>query len=153
MDFDLILPPILILNYSSFASMNEHPIVFFDGVCNLCNRTVLFIIKRDKKNRFRFASFQGNVGQVFLQQHQLPANTFNSFILVEGDKIYSGSTGTLRVCKYLRGAWPLLYGFIIVPRFIRDGVYNLVARNRYKWFGKKDSCWIPTPVLKEKFLD
>ena len=133
--------------------MFEHPTVFFDGVCNLCNRTVLFVIKRDKDNRFRFASLQGNAGQAFLKQHQLSANTLNSFLLAEGDKIYSRSKGILRVCKYLSGGWPLMYGLIIVPRFIRDGVYNLVARNRYKWFGKKEACWIPTPALKEKFLD
>jgi predicted DCC family thiol-disulfide oxidoreductase YuxK len=133
--------------------MNNYPTVFFDGICNLCNGAVLFIIKRDKKNRFRFASLQGEAGQAFLQQHQLPADTFNSFILAEENKIYTRSTAALRVCKYLNGGWPLMYGFIIIPRFISDAVYNLIARNRYKWFGKKEACWIPTPALKEKFLD
>ncbi len=133
--------------------MNERLTVYFDGVCNLCNGTVLFIIKHDKQNRFRFASLQGITGQAFLKKQNLPADTFNSFILAERNNIYTRSTAALRVCKYLGGGWPLLYGFIIVPRFIRDAVYNLIARNRYKWFGKKEACWIPTPALKEKFLD
>lgn len=133
--------------------MNEHLTVYFDGICNLCNGTVLFIIKHDKQKRFRFASLQGMAGQAFLKKQDLPADTFNSFILAKGDSIYTRSTAALRVCKYLGGGWPLLYGFIILPRFVRDAVYNLIARNRYKWFGKKEACWIPTPGLKEKFLD
>ncbi len=133
--------------------MNEHLTVYFDGICNLCNGTVLFIIKHDKQKRFRFASLQGMAGQAFLKKQDLPADTFNSFILAKGDNIYTRSTAALRVCKYLGSGWPLLYGFIILPRFVRDAVYNLIARNRYKWFGKKEACWIPTPALKEKFLD
>jgi len=128
-------------------------IVLFDGVCNLCNSSVQFIIKRDKKKQFRYASLQGNFGQEFLKTHNLPADNFNSFILLEDDKVYSRSSGALRMLKHLGGGWNLFYGFIILPKFIRDGVYNWVASNRYKWFGKKDSCMIPTPDLKERFLD
>jgi predicted DCC family thiol-disulfide oxidoreductase YuxK len=128
-------------------------IVLFDGVCNLCNSSVQFIIKRDKKKQFRYASLQGKFGQEFLKKHNLPADYFNSFILLENEKVYSSSTGALRMLKHLGGAWSLLYGFIILPKFMRDGVYNWIARNRYKWFGKKDSCMIPTPDLKERFLD
>ena len=130
-----------------------YKIVLFDGVCNLCNSSVQFIIKKDKKKQFRFASLQGNFGQAFLKKHTLPADNFNSFILLEDDKIYSRSTGALRMMKHLGGVWSLSYGFIILPKFIRDSVYNWVARNRYKWFGKKDSCMLPTPDLKERFLD
>jgi predicted DCC family thiol-disulfide oxidoreductase YuxK len=127
-------------------------IVLFDGVCNLCNSSVQFIIKKDKKKQFRFASLQGNFGQEFLKKNSLPADNFNSFILLEDEKVYSRSTGALRMLKHLGGAWSILYGFIILPKFIRDGVYNWVARNRYKWFGKQDVCMIPTPELKERFL-
>lgn len=134
--------------------MNETgPVVLFDGVCNLCNRSVQFIIKRDKKNIFRFASLQGKTGQTILQQHGLPPDQFNSFILVEGEKIRLRSSGALWMLKLLGGGWSLLYGFIIVPAFIRDAVYNFIARNRYKWFGRKESCMIPTPALKHRFLD
>ena len=128
-------------------------IILFDGVCNLCNNSVQFIIKRDKKKQFRFASLQGKFGQEFLKKNNLPADTFNSFILLEDEKIYTRSTGALRMLKHLGGGWSLFYAFIILPKFIRDGVYNWIARNRYKWFGKKDACMIPTPELKERFLD
>lgn len=133
--------------------MEKNKIVLFDGVCNLCNSSVQFIIKRDKKKQFRFASLQGNYGQAFLKKYNLPADNFNSFILLEDDKVYTRSTGALRMLKHLGGGWNMFYGFIILPKFIRDGVYNWVARNRYKWFGKRDECMIPTRDLKERFLD
>jgi len=128
-------------------------IILFDGICNLCSSSVQFVIKRDKKNRFLFASLQGAAGQQYLHRFGLPADDFHSFLLVEGDSCYTHSTAALRVARSLGGAWSLLYAFIIVPRFIRDAVYNLIARNRYKWFGKKEACWVPTPELKKKFLD
>lgn len=129
------------------------PIIFFDGVCNLCNRSIQFIIKRDTKKRFHFASLQGNEGQEMLLRFHLPTNDFHSFILLEGDRMYTRSTAVLRMLKGLGGGWKLLYGFIIVPKFIRDAIYNWIARNRYKWYGKRDECMIPTPELKERFLD
>lgn len=130
-----------------------HPVVLFDGVCNLCNKSVQFIIRRDKKDQFRFAALQGKTGQAILARHGLPPDSFNSFVLSEGDNIYTHSTGALRMLKKLGGPWSLLYGFIIVPRFIRDGIYKWIARNRYRWFGRQESCMIPTPALKNKFLD
>ena len=120
-------------------------IVLFDGVCNLCSGSVQFILKRDKKNQFLFGSLQGNYGQEMLRKYRLPANEFNSFMLIEEEKLYTKSSGALRMMKHLGGAWALLYVFIVVPKFIRDAVYNLVARNRYKWFGKKNECWLPGP--------
>ncbi|MEP6724850.1 MAG: thiol-disulfide oxidoreductase DCC family protein [Bacteroidota bacterium] len=128
-------------------------IVLFDGVCNLCSNSVQFILKKDKKNQFLFGSLQGKAGQEYLRKFNLPANTFNSFMLVEDQKLYTRSAAGLRMLKHLGSGWSLLYAFIIIPKFIRDGIYNLVAKNRYKWFGKKDACWIPTPALKAKFLD
>ncbi len=132
--------------------MNE-TIVLFDGVCNLCNSSVQFIIKRDRKRKFRFASLQGKTGQSLLQQFNLPVNDLNSFILIEDNKAFRQSTAALRVAKDLSGGWKLLYGFIIVPKFIRDAVYNWIARNRYKWYGKREECMVPTAELRERFLD
>lgn len=131
----------------------EHPIVLFDGECNLCNSSVQFIIKRDQQKQFRFASLQGKKGQQVLRQFHLPADSFNSFLLLDGDTLYTKSTGALRMLRALGGGWQLLYAFIIVPKFIRDGVYNWVSRNRYKWFGKRNECMIPTPELRERFLE
>jgi predicted DCC family thiol-disulfide oxidoreductase YuxK len=131
----------------------QHPVILFDGVCNLCSGAVQFIIKRDKKNLFKFASLQSAFGQDVLNKYNLPTHELSSFILLENDGIYTRSTGALKVAKQLSGGWPLLYAFIIVPRFIRDGVYNYVAKNRYRWFGKKQECWLPTPTLKNKFLN
>ncbi len=133
--------------------ISDHYIVLFDGVCNLCNSSVQFIIKRDKKKQFLFASLQGKFGQEFLKKNNLPADNFNSFILLEDEKIFIRSSGALRMLKHLGGGLSLLYGFIIVPKFVRDAVYNLIAKNRYKWFGKKEECWLPTPDLKARFLN
>ena len=130
----------------------DQPIVLFDGVCNLCNGAVQFIIRHDKKNIFMFASLQSEVGRKILEQYNFPLDELNSFILIENNKAYTRSTGALRIAKKLNGLWPLLYGFIIIPKFIRDSIYNWVAGNRYKWFGKKDACMIPTPELKARFL-
>ncbi|MFT3822315.1 MAG: thiol-disulfide oxidoreductase DCC family protein [Chitinophagaceae bacterium] len=128
-------------------------IILFDGVCNLCNGSVQFVLKRDKTDQFLFGSLQSNTGQEYLQRFNLPADTFSSFMLIEDGKLYTRSTAALRVLKHLGRGWQLLYGFIIVPRFIRDTVYNWIAKNRYKWFGKQESCWLPTPALKARFLD
>ncbi|MBL7745479.1 MAG: thiol-disulfide oxidoreductase DCC family protein [Chitinophagaceae bacterium] len=131
----------------------EYPVVLFDGVCNLCNRSVQFIIKRDKQKKIRFASLQGKKGQALLQQFSLPVNNLNSFVLAEGDKVYRRSSAALRVARHLGGGWKLLYGFMIVPPFIRDAVYTLIAQNRYRWFGKREECMVPAPELKDRFLD
>jgi predicted DCC family thiol-disulfide oxidoreductase YuxK len=128
-------------------------IILFDGVCNLCTGSVQFVLKRDKKKEFFFGSLQGYAGQDYLKKYQLPSNTFNSFLLIEGERIYTRSTAALRTAKHLGGGWPLLYGFIIVPKFIRDAVYNLIAKNRYRWFGQKEACWLPTPELRSRFLE
>ena len=133
--------------------IKEKPIVLFDGVCNLCNRVVQFIIKRDKKKQFLFASLQGKTGQEVLKKFNLSPTDFDSFVVLDGDKIYTRSTAALRMLKKMNGGWNLLYAFIIVPRYIRNAVYDWIARNRYKWYGKRDECMIPTPELKERFLD
>ena len=128
------------------------PVILFDGVCNLCSGSVQFIIKRDKEKKFLFASLQSGYGQDLLKKFDLPTNTFNSFILYEGGRIYTRSTGALMMFQQLKG-WRWVKVFRIVPKFIRDTVYDLIAKNRYKWFGKKEECWVPTPGLKARFLE
>lgn len=130
----------------------ENPVVLFDGVCNLCNGSVQFIIKRDRKRLFRFAALQSEAGRQLMQNANLSSNYFDSIVLVQEDKAYVNSTAVLRIAKMLPGLWKLAYIFIIVPRPLRDAVYRFVANHRYKWFGKKDQCMIPTPELKELFL-
>lgn len=127
-------------------------VIFFDGFCNLCSGAVQFVIKRDSQGLFRFASLQSDYAASALKQFDLEPAQADSIVLLENGKVYQRSTAALRVAKKLKGLWPLLYGFIIVPRFIRDGVYNFIAKNRYKWFGRQESCWVPTPELKQRFL-
>lgn len=131
----------------------NQPVVLFDGVCNLCNQSVQFIIKRDKKKQFLFAQLQGATGQLLLKKFQLSPTELNSFILISNDKIFMKSTGALMMLRKLGGIWSAGYLLIIVPRFIRDAVYDWIARNRYKWFGKREQCMLPTPELKSRFLD
>ncbi len=133
--------------------MNNNPIILFDGVCNLCTNSVQFVIKHDKQGKFKFAALQSETGQALLKQYGLPQTGFDSFVLVQSEKVYLKSTAALYVAKQLDGPVKLLIGFIIVPAFIRNAVYNLIAKNRYKWFGKRDHCMIPTPALKARFLN
>ena len=132
--------------------MKDSPIILFDGLCNLCNGAVQFVIKNDAEKKFLFTSLQSEAGQQLLKQYKLPAENFNSFTLIQDGKVYVKSSGALKVAKQLTGSIKLLYVFIIVPSFIRDAVYNWIAKNRYKWFGKKESCMLPSPELKERFL-
>jgi len=132
--------------------VNERPVILFDGVCNLCNGSVQFILKRDKEKRFLFASLQSAYGQKLLKQFNLPANNFNSFILYQDGSTFTKSTGALMMFSQLKG-WKWTKIFKVVPRFIRDAVYGLIANNRYKWFGKQEECWLPTPELKSRFLE
>ena len=131
---------------------SDSPVIFFDGFCNLCNGAVQFTIERDFNNIFRFASLQSDYAQERLGVSRMEPKHGESMILLENGKVYERSTAALRVARRLGGAWPLLYGFIIIPKFIRDAIYNFVGKNRYKWFGKQESCWVPTPELKSKFL-
>mgnify|MGYP003423422384 FL=1 len=133
--------------------MNNHPIILFDGICNFCNSAVNFTIKRNKKANIFFAALQSDAGIRLLKEHDLPLEDMQSFIFIEKGKAYNRSTAALKVCRHLRGLWPLCYGFIIIPKFIRDGIYNWIARNRYKWFGIKQECMIPSPAVKARFLD
>jgi predicted DCC family thiol-disulfide oxidoreductase YuxK len=130
----------------------SYSIILFDGVCNLCDGVVQFVLKKDKKARFRFAALQSESGTALLKQFGLPTNVYNSFVLVESGRAYQKSDAALQVLKGLGGVWILLYGFIIIPRPIRDFIYDWVARNRYRFFGKKDECMLPTPEIRARFL-
>jgi predicted DCC family thiol-disulfide oxidoreductase YuxK len=133
--------------------MSAEKIILFDGVCNFCNSSVNFVLKRDKNSVFKFAPIQSDFAQNLLSDAEVTFNHLDSFILVDNGKLYTKTTGALRVCKSLSGLWPLLYGFIIVPAFLRDPLYNLLAKYRYQWFGKADNCMIPTAEVKAKFIN
>jgi len=128
-------------------------IILFDGVCNLCNASVNFIIKHDKKEYFKFASLQSDVAKDLLLHFNSKKIKKESIILIEDKKFYQKSTAALRISKKLNGGYKLLYLFIIIPTFIRDLVYSYIAKNRYKWFGKKNNCIIPNQKIKKRFLD
>lgn len=130
---------------------SDKSIILFDGVCNYCNTMVNFALKRDKKDFLLFAPLQSDAGLALREKYGV-APSVDSFIYIENDKAYLYSTAALKVSKHLSGGWPLMAAFFIVPAFIRDGVYKWIARNRYKWFGKKDTCMIPTPAVRAKFL-
>ncbi len=132
--------------------MDTGSIILFDGVCNLCNGAVQFVIRHDRKNRFLFGALQSEAAHKILEPFGVDPDGVNSFILVEQGRLYYRSTGALRVLKGLGGWLKWGYGLIIIPAFIRDAVYNLVANKRYRWFGKKDQCMVPTPELQKKFL-
>lgn len=132
--------------------MNNQCILLFDGTCNLCNRTVQFVIKRDKKGVLKFASLQSETGKQIMQQFNIPSEYIDSIILLERGNVYYKSTAALRLSKNMDALWPLCYALIIVPAFIRNIIYNFIARNRIKWFGKSETCWVMTPELKNRFL-
>jgi len=133
--------------------MNNQPVIFFDGICNLCNASVQFVIEHDKENYFNFSALQGDYAKNVLAEFNIVPENLDSILLLENGKLYTKSTSALRVARKLNGFWPLLYGFIIIPKFIRDWVYDFIAKNRYKWWGKQESCWVPTPELKSRFYN
>lgn len=130
----------------------EYAYIFFDGVCNFCNSTVNYVIRKDKQDYFRFVPIQEPAGQALCKQLNIDPLEADTFILYDKGIVYKRSTAALRISRKLSGPIKLLYGFIIIPRFLRDGIYRIIAKNRYKWFGKKDSCMIPDSEVRDKFL-
>jgi predicted DCC family thiol-disulfide oxidoreductase YuxK len=126
--------------------------VLFDGICNFCNSSVNFIIDRDYKDRFRFAALQSGKGIKLMNKFGLDSENLKTIILIEDDKYYTKTTAALRIVKHLRGIWKFFYVLIIIPPFIRNIAYSIIAKYRYRWFGKKDVCRIPLQEEKEKFL-
>lgn len=129
----------------------EHPIVFFDGVCNLCSSSVQWVIRHDPRAVFTFTSLQGQYVAKMITDEKL--KKIDSVILLENGRFYTRSTAILRIARRLGFPARLLYAFIIVPAFIRNWVYEFIAKHRYKWYGKMESCWLPTPDLKKRFID
>ena len=126
-------------------------IILFDGVCNLCQSSVQFILKRDYKKQCYFISLQSELAQSLLAETGYTNNSTRSIILFESGKWYFRSTAVLRIARKLSGAWPLLYVCMLIPAFMRDWIYNWIANNRYRWWGKSDSCWLPTEEWKSRF--
>ena len=130
----------------------ESPIVLFDGVCNYCNAMVNFAIRNDKKAVLKFAPLQSTIGKRLIEQYKIASN-IDSVIVIENEKVYTHSAATLRIAKHLQGSARAFYAFKIIPPFIREPIYKWIAKNRYKWFGKKEECMAPTPSVKSRFLE
>ncbi len=137
----------------SLQTRDAHLLVLFDGVCNLCNGAVRFIIKRDRHARFRFAALQSDAARMLLASIGVDASTLpDSVILVEDGAVFTRSAAALRIARRLRFPWPLTFGLIIVPRPLRDWLYDAVARRRYRWFGRREACMLPDESLRARFL-
>jgi predicted DCC family thiol-disulfide oxidoreductase YuxK len=138
---------------------SERAIILFDGVCNLCNGFVNFVMDRDPDEVFRFAALQSQAAKTRLQVHGVTFDSdaqntlLQSVILIENDQVYRRSTAALRIARHLAPPWPLLYGLIAVPAPIRDAIYDWIAAHRYAWFGQRDQCRVPTPDVRDRFLD
>lgn len=126
-------------------------VILFDGMCNFCDWNVQFIIKHDQKGFFKFASLQSNSGKKLIEMYDIPKD-INSLILIENNQYYSKSTAALKICKNLTSIWKLFYIFILIPKPVRDTVYSIIAKHRYKWFGKKTACSIPSPQIRRRFF-
>jgi predicted DCC family thiol-disulfide oxidoreductase YuxK len=128
-------------------------IVFFDGVCNLCNKSVDFILARDPDGNFRFASLQSSIARDILNKKGVDTASMGTIILLKDDEIFMRSSAVLEIVRDLRSPWQALYIFKLVPRLIRDLIYDFISKNRYNWFGKRDSCRVPTAEEKTRFLE
>ena len=128
-------------------------LVLFDGVCNLCNGFVQFVVARDPGGRFQFGALQSASARRVLELHDMPAPIPDAIVLVDDGQLFTRSTAALRIARRLTFPWPLAYAFIAVPRPLRDWIYDLIARHRYRWFGQRAHCMVPTPALRSRFID
>lgn len=137
----------------SATTADSHPVLLFDGVCNLCNGAVQFIIRRDRQSTFRFAALQSDAAKSLLQSAGADVGGLpDSMVLIEDGRLYTRSSAALRIARHLQFPWPLVRVFWIVPRPLRNWMYDFVARHRYRWFGRRDQCMLPTPELQARFL-
>jgi predicted DCC family thiol-disulfide oxidoreductase YuxK len=134
------------------TTLEPSPVILFDGYCNLCSESVDFVIERDPRAHFLLAALQSDAGKQLLRRHGRSIVGPDTVILIERGRLYEKSTAALRIARRLRGAWPLLYAFILVPRFLRDAVYDGIARNRTRWFGRRETCRLATPDVAARFL-
>ncbi|MFC3791302.1 thiol-disulfide oxidoreductase DCC family protein [Paenibacillus sp. GCM10012307] len=131
--------------------MNDRAILLYDGVCSFCNSSVQFILKRDPRGYFRFAAQQSNTGEALMKVHEV--ENVDGIVLIEGEKCYVKTDAVARICRYLPWPWRLGAALIMIPGFVREYGYGVFARNRYRWFGKQDSCMLPTSEQRSRFLD
>jgi predicted DCC family thiol-disulfide oxidoreductase YuxK len=132
--------------------VSEGPVLFFDGVCNVCSASVQFVITHERTPTLRFASLQSDLARQVLPPLGVDPGRLESLVLVEDGVAFSHSTGALRTARYLRTPWSWVAALVVVPRPLRDLVYRLIAASRYRLFGKKDACWLPSPALRARFL-
>lgn len=130
----------------------DGPLVLYDGTCGLCNRSVQLILRHDRRGRFRFAALQSDTGRALLAKHGLPVDALDTVVLVDGDRAYTKSRAALRVAGMMDAPWPLLRALLVVPRPVADFVYDRVANNRYRMFGRVDACMLPPPEVRARFL-
>jgi len=138
--------------YSSHTQMDTHPVVLFDGVCNLCDSSVQWLIKHDPDGIFKFAALQSDEGQALLRQFNFPTDELSTVVLIDQDQMWIKSDVALEIAKKLGAPYSWIYPFRFLPKAFRDSIYRWVANNRYRWFGEKDQCMMPTPELKQRFL-
>jgi predicted DCC family thiol-disulfide oxidoreductase YuxK len=131
----------------------DNPVLLFDGVCNLCNGVVQFVIRNDHKKQIRFASLQSGIGIQLQEQFGHNVGNLETVVLIINNRMFTESSAILRILRILGLPWSLMYGCMIIPKVLRDMVYRFIAKNRYKWFGKQESCMIPTPELRSLFLE
>lgn len=127
-------------------------IILFDGVCNLCNGFVQFVIKRDPHAKFKFAALQSDAAVELLLTHQIDPKELSSVIFIVNNTVYTQSDAALKIAQYLGSAWPLAASLLIIPKFIRNAIYRFIAKNRYRWFGKTEQCMVPNPKFKNRFF-
>ena len=130
----------------------QNGVILFDGVCNFCNSSINFVMDRDPSGFFKFGALESEEGIALLKKAGYQSEYLDSVLLLQDGHVYRDSEAALRITRKMTGLWPLMFGFIIVPRVIRDAVYNWIARNRYRWFGKMDSCRMPTPEIRSRFI-
>jgi len=135
------------------ASQECGAVILFDGVCNVCSAFVRFVIRRDHSKRFRFATLQSTVGQRLIDAYQCTEPPLASMLLIVDRRCYRKSRAALEIIRRLDAPWPLLYALILLPRMIADWLYDFVGASRYRWFGKRDACWMPSKELQSRFLD
>ncbi|MFC5626947.1 thiol-disulfide oxidoreductase DCC family protein [Algoriphagus winogradskyi] len=132
--------------------MSAKSIIFFDGVCNLCNTSIDFVIQRDNKDHFLVGALQEDLSRQILSKFEVREDYLDSIVLLEKGEIYYKSTAALKIARNLSGLWPALYALILIPKFLRDPIYDWIGANRYRWFGKKNTCRLASPEEKAKFL-
>jgi predicted DCC family thiol-disulfide oxidoreductase YuxK len=132
--------------------LKNKTILLFDGYCNLCHSSVQFILRHEKNNSIYFTSLQSPIGIEILNQYSINPNKIDSLVLIQKNKAYIKSSAALRVTKYLKGLYPIAFSLLIIPSFLRNWVYDYIAKNRYKWFGKMSSCLVPDENLSKRFL-